>query len=47
MGGSTSISWLDEDKKPLPDQKVTEIYLSITEQVRNVLLLNDKQTKAL
>ena len=46
-GDSTSISWLDEDKKPLPDQKVTDIYLSITEQVRNVLLQKDKQTKAL
>jgi len=46
-GGRTSISWLDEDKKPLPDQKITEIYLSITEQVRNVLLQSDKQTKAL
>ncbi|MFT6985962.1 MAG: outer membrane protein assembly factor BamC [Psychromonas sp.] len=46
-GGRTSISWLDEDKKPLPDQKTSEIYLSITEQVRNVLLQNNKQTKAL
>jgi len=45
--GNTSILWLDQDKKPLSDQKVTEIYLAITEQVRNVLLLKDKQTKAL
>lgn len=45
-GGNTSLIWLDEEKKPLADQKVTEIYLSITEQVRNVLLLNDKQTKS-
>ncbi|WP_022941480.1 outer membrane protein assembly factor BamC [Psychromonas hadalis] len=44
-GGTTSIAWLDEDKKPLPDQKITEIYLSITEQVRGVLLEKDKQTK--
>ncbi|PKF61017.1 outer membrane assembly protein BamC [Psychromonas sp. psych-6C06] len=44
-GGTTSITWLDEDKKPLPDQKVTEIYLSITEQVRGVLIENNKQTK--
>lgn len=47
VGGDTSILWLDEDKKPLPDQRVTDIYLSITEQVRNVLLLKDKQTEAL
>ncbi|MCG6201209.1 outer membrane protein assembly factor BamC [Psychromonas antarctica] len=46
-GGSTSISWLDEDKAPISDQKVTEIYLSITDRVRNVLLLQDKQTKPL
>jgi len=46
-GDRTSISWLDENKKPLSDQKISEIYLSITEQVRNVLLQNDKQTKAL
>lgn len=44
---STSISWLDEDKKPLADQKVTDIYLSITERVRNVLLKKEKQTKVL
>lgn len=42
---STSVVWLDAGKKPLPDQKVTDIYLSITEQVRNVLLQKDKQTK--
>lgn len=45
--GNTSILWLDQDKKPLADQTVTDIYLAITEQVRNVLLLKDKQTKAL
>lgn len=44
---STSISWLDEDKKPLADQKVTDIYLSITERVRNVLLKKEKQTNVL
>ena len=44
---STSILWLDAKKKPLADQKVTDIYLSITDQVRNVLLKKDKQTKAL
>jgi len=44
-GGITSISWLDEDKKPLTDQKITEIYLSITEHVRGALIENDKQTK--
>lgn len=43
--GKTSIKWLDEQKKPLSDQKVTEIYLSITDKVRDVLLLNEKQTK--
>ena len=46
-GDSTSLSWLDADKKPLPDQKVTDIYLSITDRVRNVLLKKDQQTKAL
>ncbi|GLS92358.1 outer membrane protein assembly factor BamC [Psychromonas marina] len=44
-GGTTSIVWLDEDKKPLTDQKVSEIYISITEHVRGALLENDKQTK--
>ncbi|MCW8996701.1 MAG: outer membrane protein assembly factor BamC [Psychromonas sp.] len=44
---TTFISWMDSAKKPLPSQKVTDIYLSITEQVRNVLLKKDKQTKAL
>ena len=44
-GGATSISWLDEDKKPLPDEKITELYLSITEHVRDALIEKDKQTK--
>ena len=47
VGDSTSVSWLDADKKPLADQKVTDIYLSISERVHNVLLQKDKQTKAL
>lgn len=46
-GDSTSISWLDKDKKPLPDQQVTDIYLSFSEQLRDLLLQKDKQTKAL
>lgn len=45
--GSTSILWLDEDKKALSDAKVTEIYLSITEQVRQVLLKNERQVNPL
>ena len=44
-GGVTSISWLDEDKKPLSDQKITEIYLSITNHIRGALIENDRQTK--
>ncbi len=44
---STSISWLDKNKQPLADQQVTDIYLSITDRVRDVLLKKDKQTKAL
>ncbi|ABM03638.1 NlpBDapX family lipoprotein [Psychromonas ingrahamii 37] len=45
--GSTSITWLDADKKPLADEKVTEIYFSITSKIRDVLLLNENQSKAL
>lgn len=44
-GGVTSISWLDEDKNPLPDQKITELYLSITEYLRDALIESEKQTK--
>jgi len=44
-GGTTSILWLDENKKPLSDQKITEIYLSITDHVRGALIENEKQTK--
>ncbi len=44
---STSISWLDKNKQPLADQQVTDIYLSISDRVRDVLLKKDKQTKAL
>ncbi|WP_028863575.1 outer membrane protein assembly factor BamC [Psychromonas aquimarina] len=43
--GSTSLTWLDADKKSLSNQQVSDIYLSITDKVRHVLLLNDKQTK--
>lgn len=45
--GSTSMTWLDADKKPLADEKVTEIYFSITSKIRDVLLLNENQSKAL
>jgi outer membrane protein assembly factor BamC len=45
--GSTSITWLDADKKPLADEKVTEIYFSITSKIRDVLLLNENQSKSL
>jgi len=45
--GSTSMTWLDADKKPLADKKVTEIYFSITDKIREVLLLNENQSKAL
>ena len=46
-GKRTTISWLNKDKKPLEAQKVTDIYLGITKQVRGVLLQQDKQTKTL
>ena len=46
-GGVTSIGWLDEDKKPLSNEKITELYLSITEHVRDALIEKDKQTKKL
>lgn len=46
-GGTTSMTWLDEDKKPLEDSVVTNVYLSITEQVRQVLLLKNQQTQPL
>ncbi|MFT6925254.1 MAG: outer membrane protein assembly factor BamC [Psychromonas sp.] len=45
--GSTSMIWLDADKKPLADKKVTEIYFSITSKIRDVLLLNKDQSKSL
>jgi len=45
--GGTSMTWLAADKKPLADKKVTEIYFSITDKIREVLLLNDNQSKAL
>jgi len=40
---STSISWLDSKKKPIENQKVTDMYLSITDQIRSVLLKKDAQ----
>ena len=42
--GTTSIVWLDDDKKPLSDQQVSDMYISITDYVRGALLENDKQT---
>lgn len=44
-GGDTSITWLDADKKPLSAQQVAELYLSITDNVRSVILEKDVQTK--
>lgn len=44
---SSALIWLDENKKPLKDALVTEIYLSITDKVRQVLLLNEVQSKKL
>jgi outer membrane protein assembly factor BamC len=44
-GGLTSITWLDEEKKFIDSTKVSEIYLSITDRVRDVLLIKDKQTQ--
>lgn len=37
-GGATSIIWLDADKKLLSDQEITDLYLSITENIRSVTL---------
>ena len=41
--GQTSVIWLNEDKKPLSDQQVTDLYLSITEKLRGVDLSNELQ----
>lgn len=46
-GGETSLVWLDEDKKPLPDQQVSDLYLSITGSIRTVITDKDVQTKPL
>jgi len=46
-GDDTSLNWLDSDKKPLSDQQVTELYLSITDNVRSVILENDQKAKPL
>lgn len=43
---TTSISWLDSDKKQVADQKVTDVYLSITDRVRSAIADKDKQTKS-
>jgi len=45
VDGTTTLVWLDDDKKPLSDEKVTEMYLSITEYVREALIEKEKQTK--
>lgn len=46
-GGETSLVWLDEDKKPLADEVVSDLYLSITDSIRSVILDKDIQTKSL
>lgn len=46
-GGDTSLTWLDADKKQLSEQQVTQLYLSITDNIRSVILDNDIQTKPL
>jgi outer membrane protein assembly factor BamC len=46
-GEDTSITWLDSDKKPLSAQQVAELYLSITDNIRSVILSKDIQTKPL
>ncbi|MGB5443904.1 MAG: outer membrane protein assembly factor BamC [Psychromonas sp.] len=45
--GSTSISWLDADKNPLENDKVSEIYFSITSKIREVVLSKESQSKFL
>ncbi len=44
---SSAIIWLDADKAPLSDALVSEIYLSITDKVRQVLLLKEVQSNHL
>lgn len=46
-GGATSIVWLDADKKPLSNQQISDLYLSITDKIRGVILENETQTKSL
>jgi outer membrane protein assembly factor BamC len=46
-GEDTSITWLDSDKKSLSAQQVAELYLSITDNIRSVILNKDIQTKPL
>ncbi|TEW55219.1 outer membrane protein assembly factor BamC [Psychromonas sp. RZ22] len=43
-GGDTSLIWLDADKQPLTEQQVTDLYLSITSNIRSVTLEKDIQT---
>jgi len=43
--GTTSIVWLDEDKKPLSDEKIADIYLSITKYLREAFSEKERQTK--
>lgn len=46
-GGATSVLWLDADKTPLSDQQVTDLYLSITDKIRSVILENAEKPKSL
>jgi len=45
--GQTSLVWLDSDKKVLSDQEVTDLYLSITNKLRQVILNNEEKTNSL
>lgn len=44
-GGTTSVSWLDEDKTILDKQKSEQIYFSITDYLRDALIESQRQTK--
>ncbi|MDA7745930.1 outer membrane protein assembly factor BamC [Psychromonas sp.] len=43
-GGDTSVLWLNADKQPLSDQQITDLYLSITSNIRSVVLEKDTQS---
>jgi len=43
-GGATSLIWLNADKELLSQQEVTDLYLSITDNIRSVTLENDAQS---